>query len=97
MESRFHRGNPLSVILTVAGNGLFGFAGDGGPAARLKPVLEALHAVRLGEGQLAFRYLMAFLDAVEAQRGGELSGAHADLLVARASLISVILTQELRG
>jgi hypothetical protein len=40
---------------------------------------------------------MAFFDAVEAQWGGELSGAHADLLVARASLISVIPTQELRG
>lgn len=55
---------------------------------------SAIQAVKSGDTQLAFRRLKQFMEAVEEQRGSELSAPHADLLVARAALIPAILTQD---
>ncbi len=57
-------------------------------------ISKALDSLEAHDSQLTFRLLMQFMEAVEEQRARELGSAQADLLIARASLIPAILTQD---
>lgn len=57
-------------------------------------ISKALEALENHDSQRTFRLLMEFMEAVEEQRARQLGSAQADLLIARASLIPAILTQD---
>lgn len=59
--------------------------------AKLQNALDALNAANAGQRQDAANKLMAFLNAVEAQRGKELNNAQADALVSMAMRIVAVL------
>ena len=59
--------------------------------AKLQNAMEAYQAANAGNRQDVINKLMAFINAVEAQRGKELTSAQADQLIAEANRILSVL------
>ena len=59
--------------------------------AKLQNALDALNAANAGQRQDAFNKMEAFINAVEAQRGGKLTNEQADILIAEANYIISLL------